>query len=141
MIQELLNVPGLTVGNVSDINDLVNEVYLNLKAQYIIAIFNPSNVGSIFALTLGNSMTNSVRSSYFGIIARYSSRAVGQGYNSFNAFKSAQGVAGSGKAWHRIVEQNKVGQFSASQIHNTKNLVVVEAGASSVHARTTGYYG
>lgn len=42
--------------------------------------------------------------------------------------------------WHHIVEQNKIGQFSSTQIHNTKNLVKLPHGTGTWHQRITNYY-
>ncbi len=67
----------------------------------------------------------------------------GKGFNSFNDAKKALGSAGDGKAWHHIVEQNQIGKsaFSATDIHNTKNLVSVESGFSgSIHSKLSGHY-
>ncbi|MBZ4043677.1 hypothetical protein K8B81_14985 [Flavobacterium hibisci] len=65
-----------------------------------------------------------------------------KGYASFNAFKAAQGSAGEGMAWHHIVEQggSNVAKFGATKIHNTSNLVKLEHGAGSIHAKISGYY-
>lgn len=52
-------------------------------------------------------------------------------------FKNAFGRAGDGLHWHHIVEQNKVGQFAAEQVHNTANLIRVDA---ATHAKITGRY-
>lgn len=67
----------------------------------------------------------------------------GTGYSSFDAAKKALGPAGTNKAWHHIVEKNQIDHsgFSASQIHNTKNLVAIESGFSgSIHAEITKHY-
>jgi RHS repeat-associated protein len=65
-----------------------------------------------------------------------------QGYNSFNAFKSANGPAGVGNAWHHIVEQHSgnVARFGAESIHNTRNIIKLPHGAGTIHAKVTGYY-
>ncbi len=41
MIEEIINTDGLTVGDVYEINMVVNNYYLSLKGQYMIAIFYP----------------------------------------------------------------------------------------------------
>jgi hypothetical protein len=67
---------------------------------------------------------------------------LGQGFNSFRAFKRAMGPAGQGQAWHHIVEQTStnVQRFGAETIHNTENLIRLPHGAGSIHARISGYY-
>ena len=67
----------------------------------------------------------------------------GQGYDSFEQAKNALGSAGEGKAWHHIVEQSQIQKsgFSATDIHNTKNLVAIDSGYSgSIHSQISGYY-
>jgi len=66
----------------------------------------------------------------------------GQGYNSFTAFKNAQGSAGSGMAWHHIVEQNPVniGRFGTQAVNNTSNLIRLPSGARLLHQQISGYY-
>jgi hypothetical protein len=69
-------------------------------------------------------------------------RGAGQGYNSFNAFKYAQGDAGVGMAWHHIVGQlnANVTRFGASAIHNTNNLIRLPHGAGSIHSQISAVY-
>lgn len=64
------------------------------------------------------------------------------GYASFAAFKAANGAAGKGMAWHHIVEQggSNVAKFGATKVHNVNNLVKLEHGAGSIHAKISGYY-
>ena len=66
----------------------------------------------------------------------------GSGYNSFNAFKYAQGPAGSGMAWHHIVEQNptNISSFGSQAINNTSNLIRLPSGVGLLHQRISGYY-
>lgn len=63
----------------------------------------------------------------------------GVGFRSFSAFKRAFGAAGDGMEWHHIVTQQKsnIAKFGAEAIHNTKNLVKIEA---KVHRKISGYY-
>lgn len=67
---------------------------------------------------------------------------IGQGYNSFDAFKYSQGTAGNGMAWHHIVEQNSanINQFGAQAIQNTNNLIRLPHGAGLLHQQISGYY-
>jgi hypothetical protein len=64
------------------------------------------------------------------------------GFNSFSAFKRAMGSAGTGQAWHHIVEQtpNNIAKFGTQAIHNTSNIVKLQHGAGSIHARISSYY-
>ena len=65
-----------------------------------------------------------------------------KGFNSFNKFKNVNGKAGDGQAWHHIVEQNpsNIQKFGAENIHKASNLVKVESGKGSLHARVSGFY-
>ena len=66
----------------------------------------------------------------------------GQGFNSFREFKDAYGPAGSGYAWHHIVEQtpSNIAKFGSERIHNINNLIKLPHGAGSHHALITGFY-
>jgi len=66
----------------------------------------------------------------------------GQGYNSFSAFKYANGPAGSGTVWHHIVEQNptNLSNFGSQVINNTSNLIRLPSGTGLLHQRISGYY-
>ncbi len=68
--------------------------------------------------------------------------AASHGFRSFSAFKRAFGSAGSGKAWHHIVEQTpaNVARFGSGAINNTANLARIPHGAGSVHAKLSGLY-
>ncbi|MBK8140135.1 MAG: hypothetical protein IPK57_03410 [Chitinophagaceae bacterium] len=68
--------------------------------------------------------------------------AAGIGFNTFNEFKTAYGTAGIGKAWHHIVEQNpaNIAKFGAQRIHNSTNLIKLDHGAGTIHAKVSGYY-
>ena len=71
-----------------------------------------------------------------------SAKIASEGYQTFNAFKKANGVAGKGKAWHHIVEKHAANleKFGAEKIHNLKNLIKLPEGAGSVHRKITGFY-
>ncbi|WP_199141134.1 hypothetical protein [Pedobacter sp. ASV12] len=53
----------------------------------------------------------------------------------------AYGKAG-GQAWSHIVEQtpDNIANFGNQAIHNTGNLVGLEHGTESIHAKVSGYY-
>jgi hypothetical protein len=143
MVTDLVNTQGITVGEVWDINNMVNKVYLSQKAQFFIAIFNPETVGTILSLGFYSpTLSTPVRSNYFRLVARYASTNVGKGFSSFDAFKNEYGAAGEGKAWHHLVQQTEtnVQRFGAESIHNTNNLIRIEHGAATWHQRITNYY-
>jgi hypothetical protein len=60
-------------------------------------------------------------------------------FKSYSAFKKEYGLAGAGKHWHHIVEQNTVkkGIFKPEQVYNTKNTIALDA---STHAKVTRIY-
>lgn len=66
----------------------------------------------------------------------------GTGYQSFEAFKRAQGGAGNGWAWHHIVPKlpGNVAKFGEQMINNTNNLIRLPEGAGSLHRQLTGIY-
>lgn len=66
----------------------------------------------------------------------------GKGVKTFARFKVLYGKAGTGNAWHHIVEQHadNVAKFGAEMIHNINNLIKIPAGKGSIHAKVTGYY-
>ena len=65
-----------------------------------------------------------------------------KGFSSFKAFKSANGVAGTGKAWHHIVGQTptNINQFGTGTIHNANNLVKIAHGKGTIHNMITSHY-
>ena len=65
-----------------------------------------------------------------------------KGYQSFRAFKRANGSAGVGKSWHHIVEQNpkNIKRYGPEMIHNENNLVKIPSGKGSIHAKISGHY-
>ena len=62
------------------------------------------------------------------------------GFSSFRALKNFLGSAGKNMHWHHIVEQSQIQKsgFTSEQIHNTSNIIAVDA---ETHAKITGYYG
>lgn len=75
-------------------------------------------------------------------VVRNAARAGTQSFKSFSAFKRALGPAGSGKAWHHIVEQNpaNIAKFGVESIHTTGNLIKLPHGAGLIHAKISGHY-
>jgi RHS repeat-associated protein len=64
------------------------------------------------------------------------------GFRSFSAFKRYYGAAGKGRAWHHIVEQttSNISKFGSENIHNIDNVINIDHGAGSLHAKVSGYY-
>ncbi|WP_319001372.1 RHS repeat-associated core domain-containing protein [Clostridium estertheticum] len=63
-------------------------------------------------------------------------------YNSFYAMKKELGPAGKGKAWHHIVEQNTTNKanFVSQVLQNKRNIVLIEHGKGTAHAKISGLY-
>jgi hypothetical protein len=103
-----------------------------------------SGVGLVAAATAATTATTAVPSVEQAIQNGLSAvqNGVGQGYNSFEAFKAAEGSAGPGMAWHHIVTQTSANlqQFGAQAIHNTNNLLKLPNGAGSLHQQVTNLY-
>jgi len=70
-VNELLDTSGLTVGDVTEINALVNRVYLNIKGQYMMAIFSPDNVATILFFALSGNTTETLKGRFFNVFSRY----------------------------------------------------------------------
>ncbi len=108
------------------------------------AIYNI--VSSIRALQAAYNTSTTINNTEY--IATYTNTRAnylqgGSGYNTFDQAKKALGSPGTNKAWHHIVEQNQIGNsgFSATDIHNTKNLVAIESGTSgSIHQQISAHY-
>ncbi|HEX5749606.1 MAG TPA: hypothetical protein VFZ09_25475 [Archangium sp.] len=58
-------------------------------------------------------------------------------FKSYKDFKAYMGKAGEGKQWHHIVEQCNVERFGAEAIHNTENVIAVDA---KLHERISAFY-
>lgn len=60
-------------------------------------------------------------------------------FDSFTDFKKTIGSAGEGNDWHHIVEQNQIinSGFSRQEIHNTLNIVPIDA---YIHRKISGHY-
>ncbi len=63
------------------------------------------------------------------------------GFATFDDFKDAFGAAGSGQAWHHVVEQTiNSGKFAPELLHNPANLLKLPHGKGTIHAKISGYY-
>lgn len=105
------------------------------------AIFEATAFGdaALGIVTLGAS-TRAQTATRAGIAA--ANNVAGRSYQSFSAFKRAEGAAGQGQAWHHIVEQTpgNVQRFGAQAIHNTDNLVRLPHGPGTIHNQISGFY-
>jgi hypothetical protein len=65
--------------------------------------------------------------------------AHGIGFESYGGFLQAVGPAGRGLQWHHIIEQTpgNVSRFGSTMIHNTGNLIRVDA---ALHSQISGFY-
>lgn len=140
IIQELLGTSGLTMGDIQEINKLVDQFYYLQKGLFLMAIFSPENIGTLLSFGLyTKDLSGLARNNYFGVIARYANNNLGLGYSSFTAFENTHGNAGINLHWHHVVEQHSgnITKFGTAAIHNTKNLFKVPA---AQHYQITGYY-
>ncbi len=66
----------------------------------------------------------------------------GKGYETFEAFKNAEGTAENGNAWHHIVSQlpSNIMKFGEMAVHNTNNLIQLPDRKGQLHRQITGYY-
>lgn len=71
-IENLLKTSGLTMTDVFEINELVKTIYLQQKANFMLAIFSAENVGIILSLAFSNNISPQLRNSIFNGITRYS---------------------------------------------------------------------
>ena len=53
-VEELINEGGLSMGDISEINKMVNSVYFNQKGLFMMNIFSPDNVAQVLTLALSN---------------------------------------------------------------------------------------
>jgi hypothetical protein len=74
-IESMIGTPKITVGDVMEINNTVQSMYLRLKAEYMMAIFSPDNVGTILMLALSGNTTATIRNKFFNVLPRYSAYA------------------------------------------------------------------
>jgi len=64
-----------------------------------------------------------------------------KGFATFEDFKNAFGAAGSGQAWHHVVEQTiNSGKFAPELLHNPANLLKLPHGKGTIHAKVSGFY-
>jgi hypothetical protein len=75
-------------------------------------------------------------------VANSAVQAEARAYQSFSAFKRAEGAAAPGQAWHHVVEQTpgNVQQFGTQAIHSTENLVRLPHGSGTIHNQISGFY-
>lgn len=66
MVQAIFNNPaGLDMGDVYDLNQLVEKIYLQLKANYMMSIFSPDIVAEILTFSFGVGVDKAVQNTFF----------------------------------------------------------------------------
>ena len=98
-------------------------------------------IGSGFAAVVAGKATASVGAVWIGTRLSISSLGTA-GYTSYQAWKTAKGAAGTGRAWHHIVEQseNNMEQFGARIVQHAKNIVNIIHGKGTLHNAISAYY-
>jgi hypothetical protein len=77
LVEELINAGGLSMGDIREINKLVESVYLNQKARFLMAIFSPENFNAILFL-VSSDISTTLRTRVFTFLPNY---AIRQGVN------------------------------------------------------------
>lgn len=71
LVEQLLSIQGITYYEVMEINSLVNNIYYQVKGNFMMAIFSPENLGQILFLALSSNVSNELRSSILNSLPRY----------------------------------------------------------------------
>ncbi|UJP65151.1 DUF2380 domain-containing protein [Mongoliitalea daihaiensis] len=129
IIEELLTTPGLKVGDVSEINILVNNFYLRQKGLFMMNIFSIDNVGMILTLGIWNpNLTTIARNKTFQLFSRYATQNNNVVFKSFtsNNFRSnltlKTGMNPSGAQAHHVFPQtSEFSSFFTSKGINVHN--------------------
>ncbi|MHA7130448.1 hypothetical protein [Algoriphagus namhaensis] len=74
MIEEMMVVGGLNMGDISEINNLVNRIYLQQRGKFIMAIFSPENFSQILLL-YSTPISSPLRSRVFELIPRFANQS------------------------------------------------------------------
>ena len=77
LVEELINAGGLSMGDIREINKLVESVYLNQKARFLMVIFSPENFNAILFL-VSSDISTTLRTRVFNFLPNYAFR---QGVN------------------------------------------------------------
>ena len=72
MIRQMMTTPRLTMGDWAEINKLVNQIYLQQKGKFMMAIFSPENVSQVLFLALSTNISEALRNRVFSLSTRYS---------------------------------------------------------------------
>jgi len=70
LVNELLAVSGLKMGDIAEINKIVNNVYLQQKGKFMMAIFSPENLSQILLLYSSN-ISTALRNKVFSTVPKY----------------------------------------------------------------------
>lgn len=131
----------LSTAEIAQLARMRTELVGKIKAQYMMAIFSPDNVGTILGMGIFGFANPGTQHRLFSFVPRGMGN-VGQGFKSFDAFKRAFGAAGKNQHWHHIVEQTpgNIERFGAEAIQNTNNLVRVNASIHVGKGSISAYY-
>ncbi len=134
----------MMIGGVSGHRDIIVQSRSLMHTGAIEPVYIESNfiggpvtsVGKVGWQALG------VASKVNNAVNKIGAKTVGQGFNSFSAFKRAFGPAGPDQAWHHIVEQTpgNIAKFGNQTVHNTGNLMKLPHGTGTIHAKVPGHY-
>ena len=102
----------------------------------------PSKAPADVAMDSGSSLESSSNMIYGDVESIQSFDSYTEGFKTFREFKNAYGPAGTGYAWHHIVEQtpSNIAKFGPEKIHNINNMIRLPHGPGSQHALISGFY-
>ncbi|MDN3203972.1 hypothetical protein [Algoriphagus sediminis] len=75
MIRQMMATPGLTMGDWAEINNLVNQIYLQQKGKFMMVIFSPENISQVLFLAFSTNISDALRNRVFSLTSRYSAYA------------------------------------------------------------------
>ncbi|MGW8123429.1 hypothetical protein ACV07N_12285, partial [Roseivirga echinicomitans] len=73
LINDVINIPGLTVAEAFEIYAFADKAYKNLKGQYMMSIFSVDNVAIILSFGITNNLSTAARQKLQSAISRYAS--------------------------------------------------------------------
>lgn len=152
-VEELISEGGLSMGDLSEINKMVNSVYFNQKGLFMMNIFSPENVAQVLTLALSN-VSFQLRNKIFNYSLQYGA------YRNLASLIGNKSFLVDGKIFvfkgltehgvKRVIERGisegniinalnfgsqtiKMGQYGTPHLHIIYNglEIVIEAGTSS----------
>lgn len=129
IIDELLNTSGLNMGDLTEINKLVNDFYLRQRGLFFMAIFSPENVGTILTFALANpNMSTLARNRTFQLFSRYATQGENIVYKSFTSSNFRANLTlktgmnpSSAQAHHVFPQASEFASFFSSRGINVHN--------------------